>query len=206
MAESVNMPSVSELDGLIVAFITRRNTIMPLASKLSPIQAASAFMLGESIETSGSDPRRAGDSVREVGTNPFIVGDLDLEGNIFLDIIMGLGNKVQCYLLNTGGVGEIRETEPDGTKILKRPVKRVEIPEMASIIRAIITDSIEWEEDQYFGTMRPKKVQGMDIRKYDPEKFYSDLEIKQMVRDLKKERREYIEKFKNLDVKIKKAV
>lgn len=206
MAESVNMPSVAELDGLIVAFITRRNTIIPLASKLSPIQAASAFMLGESIETSGSDPGRAGDSVREVGTNPFIVGDLDLEGNIFLDIIMSLGDKVQCYLLNTGGVGEIRETAPDGTKILKRPVKRVEILEMASIIRAIATDSIEWEEDQYFGTMRPKKVPDMDIRKYDPEKFYSDLEIKEMVKNLRDERREYIEKFENLDTKIKEAV
>jgi len=206
VAESVNMPDASELDGLIVAFITRHNTIIPLASKLSSIQAASAFMLGESIETSGSDPRRAGDPVREVGTNPFIVGAPDLEGNIFLDIIMGLGDKVQCYLLNTGGVGEIRETAPGGAKILKRPAKRVEIQEMASIIRAIATDSIEWEENPYFGTMRPKKVPGMDIGKYDPEKFYSALEMEKMVKNLRNERRDYIEQFESLDPKIKEAV
>jgi phosphoenolpyruvate carboxykinase (ATP) len=206
MAESVNMPGPSELDGLIVAFITRRNTVIPVASKLTPIQAAAAFMLGESIETSGSDPRRAGESVREVGTNPFIVGDPALEGNIFLDMIMGLGDKVQCYLLNTGGVGEIRETAPDGTKVLKRPVKRIEIPEMAAIIRGIVTQGIEWEKDRHFGTMRPKQVPGMDIEKYNPENFYDVLQVEEMVKKLRDERKAYMEKFENLDPKIKKAI
>jgi phosphoenolpyruvate carboxykinase (ATP) len=206
MAESVNLPGISDFDALIIAFITRRNTIMPLASKLSPIQAAAAFMLGESIETSGSDPKKEGESVREVGTNPFIVGNPAIEGNIFLDIIMGLGDKVQCYLLNTGGVGEIMETAPDGSKILKRPVKRVEIQEMASIIRAIATESIEWEEDPNFETLIPRKLPGMDIGKYNPKKFYSDLEIEKMVRDLKNERREYISQFESLDPKIKETV
>jgi phosphoenolpyruvate carboxykinase (ATP) len=206
MAGTLNLPQVSELDGLIIAFITRRNTIIPIASKLTPIQAAAAFMLGESVETSGSDPRRAGESVREVGTNPFIIGDPAQEGNIFLDIIMGLGDKVQCYLLNTGGIGEVRETAPDGSKLLKRPVKRVEIPEMASVIRAIVTNSAEWKEDPYFGTMVLKKIPGMGIRKYNPRIFYSDVEIKEMVEDLRNERREYLSQFEGLDPKIKEAV
>jgi len=206
MADSVNLPNVSELDGLIVVFITRRNTILPIASKLAPIQAAAAFMLGESVESSGGDPRKEGESIRVVGTNPFIVGDPALEGNIFLDMLMGLGDKVQCYLINTGGVGEIRETSPDGSRILKRSVKRVEIPEIASIIKGIVTESMEWEEDGYFKTKIPKKVPGMDIGNYNPRNFYSDLEIEEMVKDLKSERREYLLQFENLDPKIKKSV
>jgi phosphoenolpyruvate carboxykinase (ATP) len=210
MAESVTLPSAQDLDGLIIAFITRRNTVVPLASKLSPLQAAAAFMLGESIETSGSDPRRAGESVREVGTNPFIVGDPAQEGNIFLKIIQDLEEaypgKIQCYLLNTGGVGEIIDKEPDGTRILRRKVKRVEILEMAAIIRAIATDTVEWEEDPLFGTLRPRKVPGFDIKKYDPAKFYSASEIEEMVANLSRERKEYLERFPSLDPSIKTVV
>lgn len=89
-------------------FITRRNTIVPIVSKLTPEQAA-AFMLGESIETTASDPCRAGESVRVVGTNPFIIGDETKEGHIFYRLLKRNGDKIQCYLLNTGGVGEIIE-------------------------------------------------------------------------------------------------
>ena len=70
ISQSINMPSLDELDGLIIAFVTRRMTVLPIVSSLSPEQAAAAFMLGESIETSAGDPRRAGESVRVVGTNP----------------------------------------------------------------------------------------------------------------------------------------
>jgi len=210
LAESVNLPPLEDLDGLIMAFITRRNTVVPLASKLTPLQAAGAFMLGESIETSGSDPRRAGESVREVGTNPFIVGDKAQEANIFLEIIQGLTErfpeKIHCYLLNTGGMGEIRDVEPDGTRILRRKVKRVEIPEMAAIIHAIATDTAEWVEDPWFGTLGPKKIPGMNIKKYDPLKFYDQSEIEKMVAQLRTERREYLEQFPTLDPAIKEMV
>ena len=75
MCESLNLLPIAKLDRLMLAFITRRNTVMPIASKLSSEQAAAAFMLGESIESTGGDPKRAGESVRVVGTNPFIIGD-----------------------------------------------------------------------------------------------------------------------------------
>ncbi len=206
MAGSVNLPDLSEVDGLIIAFITRRNTVMPLASKLSHAQAAAAFMLGESIETSGSDPRREGESVCVVGDNPFMMGNPALEGNIFFDILMGLEDKVRCYLLNTGGIGEIRETSPEGSKILKRAVTRVQIPEMAAIIKGIISDTIEWEKDRNFGIEIPRAVPGMDIETYDSRKFYSTIEIENMVKNLKKERREYMMRFENLNPQIKQSV
>jgi len=204
-AESVNLPPVEEIDGIIVVFITRRNTVVPIASKLTLEEAAASFMLGESVESTGGDPRRVGESVREVGMNPFIIGDYAEEGNRFYEIISKYPNKVQCYLLNTGGVGEILEKDKEGRKVIKQKVTRVEIPEMAAIIRGIARGTIEWGKDPYWGATVPKKVEGIDISKFDLLNFYSKEQIEAYIDQLKKERREYIEKFKGLHPAIIKA-
>jgi phosphoenolpyruvate carboxykinase (ATP) len=203
-SESVNLPSMDELDGMIIIFITRRNTVLPIASKLTLKQAGAAFMLGESIETSAGDPRQAGESVREVGTNPFIVGDEAYEGNWFYDFLTRHSDKVQCYLLNTGGVGEIRE-EGDGNKILREAV-RVEIPEMAALIRGIVRDSVEWKRDPYFDTLVPTNSNGVQMTKFDTSKFYSEEQINAYVKKLKKERIEWLKRFANLNPAIVDAV
>ncbi len=88
----------------IIFFITRRETLVPPVARLNTEQAAAFFMLGESILTSAADPTKAGLSVREVGTNPFIVGSKGEEGNIFYDILKK-NPGIQCFLLNTGGFG-----------------------------------------------------------------------------------------------------
>ena len=197
-AKSPNLPPVSGVDGLIVAFITRRNTVVPIASKLTLEQGAAAFMLGESIESSGGDPRRAGESVRVVGTNPFIVGDLAFEGNRFFELLRAHPEKIQCYLLNTGGVGELTERQPDGRRMVTRKVLRVEIPEMAAIIRGIVRNTIEWVDDPYFGTQVPRAVDGVDLTKFDLAKFYSPTQIDELVATLQRERAEYLGRFHGL--------
>ncbi|MGQ3686149.1 MAG: phosphoenolpyruvate carboxykinase [Candidatus Loosdrechtia sp.] len=206
ISETINLPPVDELDGLIVAFITRRHTVVPLAAKLTPEQAAAVFMLGESIETSAGDPRRAGESIREVGTNPFIIGDKAYEGNWFYDFVKQHEGKVHCYQLNTGGLGEIIEKHPDGTRVLKRKVLRVEIPEMSSIIRGIVRGTNKWHKDKYWNLEVPVFVDGVDLSKYDVEKFYNVDEILKQVSDLRCERIEYIEKFNTLNKAIITAV
>lgn len=205
-AASVNLPPAEELDGVIFAFITRRHTIVPIASRLTIEQAAAAFMLGESIETSGSDPRRAGESVREVGTNPFIVGDEGEEGNRFYEFLLEHRDKVQCYLLNTGGVGEIVETGEDGRRIIRRKVLRVEIPEMASVIRGIAKGTIIWEKEPFFGTDVAARVDGADMKKFDPKNFYPQEEIERLVAGLIQERRDWLAKFPNLHPEIRTAL
>lgn len=197
-AKTVNLPPLRQLDGLIIAFITRRNTVLPIASKLSSAQAAAAFMLGESIETSAGDPRKIGESVRVVGTNPFIVGSEAEEGNIFYDFIQKYGDKVRCFLLNTGGVGEIIKTAPDGTKITERKVDRVEIMEMAAVIRGIARGTIEWKKDPYWKAEVPKNVEGMDISRFNLKKFYSPRKITSLVKQIKQERIDYLRQFPGL--------
>ncbi|MBU8921362.1 MAG: phosphoenolpyruvate carboxykinase (ATP) [Bacteroidales bacterium] len=88
----------------MIFFITRRETVIPPVMRLSTEQAAAAFMLGESILTSAADPTKAGQSVLEVGTNPFIVGSGGEEGNIFYSILKN-NPHIRCYLFNTGGFG-----------------------------------------------------------------------------------------------------
>src|SRR5690606_2348144 len=96
--EDIDMPMAD-----LIFFITR-NKMTPPVARLSPDQAAVAFMLGESIKTSAADPNAKGEPVREVGTNPFIVGDRGAEGNRFLEILKQ-NPQAQVFLLNTGHVG-----------------------------------------------------------------------------------------------------
>jgi len=196
-SESLNLPPLREMDALAIAFITRRNTVLPIASKLNPAQAAGAFMLGESVESTGGDPRRAGESVRVVGTNPFIIGSEEEEGNWFYDFLRRNEDKVECYQLNTGGVGELMRVV-NGRKEILRKVERVQIPEMAAIIRGICRNTITWKRDPYFGVLVPESVEGVDMSRFDPTKFYQDDQIEEMVTALKRERQEYLGRFPGL--------
>lgn len=199
-AATPNLPPLSEVDGLIIAFITRRNTVVPIVSRLNVEQAAAAFMLGESMESSGGDPRRAGESVRVVGTNPFILGDEAEEGNRFFQFLRGYGSKVSCYLLNTGGVGEIAERQPDGTRQIRQKVTRVQIPEMASVIRGIVRETIDWKEEPRFGTQVPSRVEGMDLDRFRLDRYYSSDQVEALVKELTQERSAYLEKYPGLDL------
>ena len=206
VSETIDLPSLDEMDGLIMAFVTRRMTVLPIASKLTPEQATATFMLGESIETSAGDPRRAGESVRVVGTNPFLIGDEAEEGNWFYDFLKRHQDKVQCYLLNTGGVGEIMERDSDGNPIIKQKTLRVEIPEMSSIIREIARGTIVWEQDPHFGTLMPAQVDGVDIGKFCLENFYSKEQTTEYAESLKQSRREWISRFPDLQKEIAQAL
>jgi phosphoenolpyruvate carboxykinase (ATP) len=198
-SDNINLPPLDELDALMLVFITRRNTVQPIISKLNAEQAALAYMLGESVESSAGDPKKAGQSVRVVGTNPFIVGDEAAEGNWIYDFIKRHENKVQAYIVNTGGVGEIRERKPDGTTHIKREVTRIQIPETSAVFRAMVRGKIDWVEEPYFGSLVPREVEGCDLQKYDPAEFYSAQELTDQVNQLKRERREYLEQYPGLN-------
>lgn len=179
----------------IVVFITRSETIVPPVAKLSPEQAGAFFMLGESIETSAGDPAKAGQSVRCVGTNPFIIGPESDEGNIFMNFLRA-NPQVECFVMNTGMVG--KKPGQSGEKI--------RIVDSTEIIKQIARGGIEWETDPDWGYLIPKHVDGMDISHLDPRRYYTAEEYHERVQALRAERVAWLRRFEGLDEAILKTM
>ena len=192
---SYNLPPLDELDGLVFAFITRRNTIMTFSQRLTPMQAVLAYLWGESSHSYASNPAKAGESVRTVGTDPFIVGSRAHKVNHFYRIIMDLvatyGDKVQFYQYNTGGMGEIIDTR-DGKKTVIRKTERVPIDTMAAIQRGDLRDTNRYR-DSFLGTEEIVAAEGADLSGYAPEQYYSKDQIDAYLRDLVDGRRRFTE-------------
>jgi phosphoenolpyruvate carboxykinase (ATP) len=198
-SKSINLPPLEELDGLIFAFITRRNTIMPFAQELTPDQAVLAYLWGESTHSYASQPLKAGESVRITGTDPFIIGSRGFKVNRLYEILMTLNanypGKLKCMQYNTGGMGEIIETlEEDGQKKkrLVRKVKRVPINLMAKIQRGDLRGANSYVKGR-LGTRAITHAEGDALDDWDPHRFYSDEQIEAYVSDLVEGRRKFTE-------------
>lgn len=170
-----------------VIFITRRDDIIPPVAKLDPVQAAAYFMLGESIETSAGDPTKAGQSKREVGTNPFIVGPEAEEGNRFLAILRA-NPDMECFLLNTGSVGA--KGDFAGEKIT--------ISATTDIMKALAKGGIVWSKDPDWGYQVALEVPGVDMGKYTPRRYYTPDEYGALVEKLRQERCQWLAQFPGL--------
>ncbi len=204
-SESVNLPHLEELDGLILAFMVRSYSAAPIAGKLTPEQAAVAFMLSESIDASGSDQPSAG-MPGGIGANPLIIGDASEECNIFYELVKTHGDKLECYMLNTGGCGELVEHGLDGARKVRQKVTRVSIPEMASVIRGIARGTVRWSEDPNWMVETPKSVDGVEMAKFELGRHYSQDKSDSLIAAIRHERAEYAAQFSNLDPAILAAV
>ncbi len=176
-----------DLDRVDQVYFITRNPLMPPVAKLDEEEAAVAFMLGESIETSAGDPSRAGESIRVVGTNPFIVGSEGEEGNHFRDLIADL--DVDCFVINTGYLGD--------------ESKDVGVTESVTILTELARDTVEWTDDERTGLTIPETVPGLDIEEYYVPDHVDDYE--DAAASLREERLEYLEAFGDLDPDIKDA-
>ena len=195
-SESVNLPAIADLDGLILAFMVRSYSAVPIAGKLTPEQAAVAFMLSESIDASGGEQ---GSAPGGFGANPLIIGDASEECNIFYELLKAHGDKVDCYMLNTGGVGELVEHGLDGARKVKQKVTRIGIPEMAAVFRGIARGTIKWAEDSNWMLETPKSVDGIDISKFKLGRHYSQDKIDSLIAAIRLERADYATGFDKLD-------
>jgi phosphoenolpyruvate carboxykinase (ATP) len=176
-----------------IIFINRRYDILPPVVRLNDEWGAAAFMLGESVETSAGDPSEAGKSKRVVGTNPFIVGSEVDEGNIFLNILRR-NPGIQCFILNTGQVGGRNA----GTKIT--------VQDSVKIMEMIARDKIVWKKDEFWGYDVPQEIPGVDMQRFDLNRFYDEDEILDLSGKLKRERLEWLGQFKGLDPQIAMAL
>jgi phosphoenolpyruvate carboxykinase (ATP) len=198
-SKSINLPPLEEIDGLVFAFITRRNTIMSFAQELTPEQAVLAYLWGESTHSYASQPLKAGESVRIVGTDPFIVGPRAKKINRFYEIIMTLVSnypgKLKFMQYNTGGLGEIIETyEENGQKKkrLVRKVSRVPINLMAQIQRGDLRGTNHYERG-LLGTKEIRLCEGKSLDEYALRNFYTEEQIQHYIKDLVAGRRKFTE-------------
>ena len=178
--EEIDLPNLDQI------FFITRNPVMPPVAKLDPDEAAAAFMLGESIQTSAGDPSAAGESIRVVGTNPFIMGSEGEEGNRFRDLIDDL--DVDCFVLNTGSVGG----------------RDVSVDDTVTLLEGISRDTVAWRDDETTGLTVPSDVPGMDVSEFDVATNLDDADGR--VADLRAERRGYLAQFADLDDEIESAV
>jgi phosphoenolpyruvate carboxykinase (ATP) len=167
-------------------FITRHNEIIPPVVRLSNEWGAAAFMLGESVETSAGDPAEAGKQRRVVGTNPFIVGSEEEEGNIFLNILRK-NPHMQCFLLNTGYVGGLGSGQ------------KITVFDSVKILEMIARDRIMWKKDEFWGYDVPTEIPGLDMARFDLGNYYTDSQIRARCRTLKKERVTWLAQFEGLN-------
>ncbi len=174
----------------IMVLITRRDDIIPPVAKLSPAQAAAFFMLGESIETSAGDPTKAGQAKRCVGTNPFIVGPKDDEGNYIMDLLKK-NPHMECILLNTGKIGNS---------------EKISIRHSVGILKAIAAGKISWKKDDFWGYDIIDKCDEIDAEKLDPRKYFTEQEWLEKNEKLREERKAWIAQFPMLDKEIRDAI
>ncbi|MEO0077154.1 MAG: phosphoenolpyruvate carboxykinase [candidate division WOR-3 bacterium] len=176
----------------ILIFICRRNDIIPPVIKLTTEQGAAFFMLGESVETSAGDPTQIGKAKRVVGTNPLIIGPEENEGNRFYEIIKQHPD-MEIYVLNTGRVGG-----DNGEKIT--------VQESAEIIKQIARGAIKWSVDPDWHYLIPIEIPNIDLQLYNPLNYYTEQEYRDRVKQLKKERIEWLNRFTNLAPEIRNAL
>ncbi|MBA7710023.1 Phosphoenolpyruvate carboxykinase (ATP) [subsurface metagenome] len=176
-----------------IIFINRRYDVLPPVVRLTPEWAAAAFMLGESIETSAGDPAEAGKLRRVVGTNPFIVGSKDEEGNIFLNILRN-NPDIQCFILNTGRVGGMDRG------------RKITVKDSVKVMEMIAKDRIVWKKDEFWGYEVPVQIPGLELNQFDLSNYYPEEQIQELSEDLKQERMGWLSKFHGLNQDIINAI
>jgi len=181
-AADIDLPAVDQL------FFITRNPLMPPVARLTREQAAVAFVLGESIQTSAGDPEKAGEAIRVVGTNPFIVGPPGEEGNRFYDLVTDA--DVECFVINTGHLG-------DG----KRDVG---VAESVTILTAVARGNIEWAHDETLGLDIPASIPGMDVEAFYPPDYVPDFEG--ALAAVRAERQQYLGRFETLREELRETV
>ena len=196
--DSLNMPDIAA-----VGILNRNENIIPAVVRFkTPAQAAAYFMLGETTGTaaSGSD---AGKAKRSPFTNVFFPLPFSDMCNRYMELAATMPD-VFNFMMNTGWVGGNAEAEKAGTAL------KVKIPHSSAILQGLADDSIEWEEDPDFGYEIAKEIPGVPAELLHPKKLYESQgrldEYNEIVARLRKERKEYLDKFPGLDPEILKAV
>jgi len=184
-ANTITTPRVDNL------FIITRGSIIPGLARLSHEQAAAFMVLGQSQESSAGDPTQAGKLKNEFFYDPFIAGDPAEHANLFYDILKQ-NSHIQCYLLNTGWVG-------DGEQYRDIPLR-----ETVAILDALLRGLLEeWCPSEGTGLSVPRSVPMVDSIIFHPAKLYAHGEFERRQKNLDRQRAEVIDRYPGLHPAIK---
>jgi phosphoenolpyruvate carboxykinase (ATP) len=189
---------VGTVDYLLI--LNWNENIIPAVAKLSQIQAAAYFMLGETTGTSAGGKSEEGKFLRVPGTNPFFPLLHGWQGNRIRQLLES--HPIDVFLMNTGRVGGRDGDERS---------KKVKIPHSSAIVKAIAEESIAWDDDEDFGYHVASSVPGVDdVELLQPRRLYERQgrtgEYDDLVERFKAERLEFLKGFGELEEEIIKAV
>ena len=184
-SKDINVPRVDNL------FLITRGTIIPGIARLTLEEAAAYMVLGQSMESSAGDPSQAGKIRNEFFYDPFIAGDQAEHANLFYDILKENGH-INCYLLNTGGVGE-------GARY-----HDISLQDTMGILDSVLRSGLEdWSKSEATGLMIPRSIRLVDSILLHPEKLYRPSDFIEKQQDLDRQRAEIMDQYPGLDPKIK---
>jgi phosphoenolpyruvate carboxykinase (ATP) len=198
LGEFKDAKDLNRVDNLLI--LNWNENIIPAVARLTQVQAAAYFMLGETTGTSAGGKAEEGKFLRVPGTNPFFPLKHGFQGNRFLELLDT--HPMEVYLLNTGRVGG-REDD-DGSK-------KVKIPHSSAIVKAIAEQTIKWDQDDDFGYEIASDVPGIDDPELlQPRRLYERQgrtdEYGEFVARFKREREEHLRKYPALNEEIVRAV
>lgn len=171
---------VEKVDNLI---LITRGPIIPAISKLTLEQASSLMIVGQAMESSAANPARAGEIRSEFFYDPFVAGDRAEHANIFYEILKELPYQINCYLINTGRIGE------------GHLCKDIRLEYTLGILDSLLRGGLEDWVDSPTGFKVPKAIRTVDEIYLHPEKFYSRTEFEEKQKELVRIRIEAIEKI-----------
>jgi len=182
---SINVDRVDNL------FIITRGSIIPAIAKLTHEQAAAFMVLGQSMESSAGDPTQAGKIKNVFFYDPFVGGDRSEHANLFYDILKSNGH-INCYLLNTGWIGE------------GHALRDIRLGDTMGILDSVLRGGLEdWIRSERTGLMVPTSVRAVDSILMHPEKLFPHAEFERRQKALDKQRSEFIDQFPRLNPAIK---
>ncbi len=189
---------LGRVDHLLI--LNWNENIVPAVCRLSQLQAAAYFMLGETTGTSAGGKAEEGKFLRVPGTNPFFPLRHGLQGNRFLELLDT--HPMEVFLMNTGRVGGREDDERS---------KKVKIPHSSAIVKAIAEETIKWTADDEFGYEVADDVPGVgDQELLQPRRLYERQgrmdEYESFVARFKEERAETLAKYSDLSEDIVRTV
>ena len=148
------------------------------------------MVLGQSMESSAGDPTLAGTIKNEFFYDPFLSGDRAEHANLFYDILKS-NSHINCYLLNTGGVGE------------GNSYKDITLADTMGILDSILRGGAEdWHVSSKTGLTIPRSIRAVDSILVHPGKLFTARDFETRQKNLDRQRAEYMDNYPGLDPQI----